>query len=151
MTKTYSIKTEADSLKRVSIFQLNKEKQLCKFPFRLEIIDDTGETEDSFRLISTQCYFGGQRYWIKCHCERRVGMIYEVGGFFACRYCHDLTYHSRNLKKSLRNNSLFNLFGDWIKIWGLQNSLKRWNYAGRPTKKFKTVFSFYSQLASFMI
>lgn len=109
MARTFQTKTEANNLNSISIFQLNKERRLGKFPFRLEVVDENGEIEDSFRLISTECCFGGRRYWIKCHCERRVGVIYKANGFFACRHCHNLTYASRNLKKSLRNDRVFRL------------------------------------------
>ena len=109
MNRTFQTKTEADNLIQVSIFQLNQDNRLGKYPFRLEILNDIGELEKDFSLISTDCYFGGKSYWIKCHCGRRVGIIYRSDGYFACRYCHNLTYYSRNLKRSLRSNPLFKL------------------------------------------
>src|SRR5260370_41919231 len=32
-------------------------------------------TDHDFKipLLSTPCYFGGERYWLRCHCGKRVG------------------------------------------------------------------------------
>src|SRR2546423_1276005 len=47
------------------------------------------------RISETECNYGGVRYWMHCsYCHRRVGKLYGVGGHFACRQCHDLTYTS---------------------------------------------------------
>lgn len=120
MARTFQTKIEADNLNKISIFKLNQNNRLGKFPFRLEIVDDNGEIDDSFRLISTTCHYGGRRYWIKCHCERRVGVIYKIGGVFACRHCHKLTYASRNLKKSLRNDQVFRLLDKIMKLGSVE-------------------------------
>lgn len=49
-------------------------------------------------LVSTQCNFGGKRWWFICplgNCGRRVGVLYLGGGkYFGCRHCYDLTYES---------------------------------------------------------
>jgi len=54
-------------------------------------------------LTTTQCNFGGVRYWFICPlvvddkpCMRRVGKLYlpPGGKYFGCRHCYNLTYKS---------------------------------------------------------
>jgi hypothetical protein len=146
MTRTTPTKIEADNLDKISIFQLRKANKLGKYPSRLEVIDDIGYTEDTFQLTSTNCYFGGKRHWIKCHCERRVGVLYRVEGVYACLNCHTLSYQSRNLKKSIRSDSLLKLCDEMIKVQIMQKGLKRFTYAGEPTKKVREITSFHLKL-----
>ena len=79
-------------------------------PFlRLHYVHTSGWTEEKIKvdyeilLVTTNCHFGGQRYWFICpmtvngrYCGRRVGKLYLAPGnpYFACRHCHDLTYRS---------------------------------------------------------
>ena len=53
-------------------------------------------------LTWTPCNFGGSRPWFVCpgvvkgvSCGRRVAKLYLKHRYFLCRYCHDLTYTSR--------------------------------------------------------
>jgi hypothetical protein len=53
-------------------------------------------------LTWTACHFGGRRPWFICPiysagrcCERRVAVLYEVGGLFGCRRCCGLAYTSQ--------------------------------------------------------
>jgi len=53
-------------------------------------------------LTWTPCNFGGSRPWFVCpgvvkgvSCGRRVAKLYLKNRYFLCRYCHDLTYTSR--------------------------------------------------------
>jgi hypothetical protein len=56
---------------------------------------------------ATRCNYGGTRKWFLCPaCGRRVGVLYEQGDLFACRYCVGLSYavesetrHDRALRK----------------------------------------------------
>lgn len=61
------------------------------------------KTELDYRvnLVSTQCNYGGKRWWFECPlaingrvCSRRVGVLYLRGKYFGCRHCQDLTYES---------------------------------------------------------
>jgi hypothetical protein len=52
----------------------------------------------------TACNFGGERPWFVCPgivngyaCRRRVAKLYLSAGYFLCRYCHDLTYETRQV------------------------------------------------------
>ncbi len=107
----------------------------------------TGEKEDlDYRLwlASTPCHFGGKRYWFECplspygrHCGKRVGVLYLSSGgkYFGCRHCYNLAYESQN-KSGNRFYSAFGRFFDADEeAEKLMKSMKRWQYAGRPTKK----------------
>ena len=59
------------------------------------------EVTSTIKLQATPCHYGGERWWYTCPtCERRVGVLYYrravlmLGGEWACRRCHDLTYTS---------------------------------------------------------
>ena len=68
--------------------------------------DEDGNKQDfdyKIPLTTTDCYFGGHRYWFICpwyangaYCGRRVGTLYKGGKYFACRHCYDLSYVSKN-------------------------------------------------------
>ena len=49
------------------------------------------------RFDRTRPNYGGSQWWFRCpDCNRRVGVLYMLDerADFACRTCHDLTYHS---------------------------------------------------------
>jgi len=40
--------------------------------------------------------FGGQRFYFRCNCGRRVEKLHSTrGGLWRCRHCYDLTYATR--------------------------------------------------------
>jgi len=49
---------------------------------------------DAFRLCTTRPVLGGVRWWVVCHCSRRVANLYLPFDerYFRCRICHQLTY-----------------------------------------------------------
>lgn len=50
-----------------------------------------------FDVTTTDCNYGGVRYWFKCPaCDKRKGKIYRIGEHWQCRTCADLTYDSCN-------------------------------------------------------
>ena len=105
----------------------------------------TGKKKDldyKILLVTSPCYFGGSRYWFKCslsrngvYCGRKVAILYKDGDFFGCRHCHDLSYSSRNES----HHGIFSLLGRLYsveeKISQLRSEIKRYHYAGKPTKK----------------
>ncbi len=105
--------------------------------------NDTGEKKDfdyKIPLTTTPCRFGGVRYWYICpmsrsgvYCGRRVGVLYKVGDFFACRHCNDLTYESR--KVSGRQKA-FGRIISFPEIDKARENVKREYYNGKPTKKY---------------
>jgi hypothetical protein len=50
-----------------------------------------------YPLATTRPAFGGLRWWIVCHCGRRVANLYLPSEeyYFRCRTCHQLTYTCR--------------------------------------------------------
>jgi hypothetical protein len=70
------------------------------------------ELDYNVKLVSTPCYYGGQRWWFICPltrdgelCGRRVGVLYlSDGEYFGCRRCYDLTYLCQ--KESGKNDDL---------------------------------------------
>jgi hypothetical protein len=112
-------------------------------------------------LTTTRCYYGGSRYWFICpliranrYCGRRVGKIYAAGKYFGCRYCHDLTYKSRQRNKRSRfyvSDKSWNLEEKLEKTW---MSLKRSYYAAKPTRTQRKLWELesilgYDSLVSF--
>lgn len=97
------------------------------------------DTHDSrIRLITSPCNLGGVRYWFVCpECGKRVGGLYLVPGRtdFQCRQCNNLTYHSRN--RQVMGN-----FGHTSRqIKRLVPEIKRWTWAGRPTRKARRLYA----------
>jgi hypothetical protein len=52
--------------------------------------------KDTLQVVTTRPWFGGLRYWIRCHCGSRTTGVYLAPGtaLFRCRLCHRLTYRS---------------------------------------------------------
>lgn len=88
----------------------------------------------SINLITTECNYGGVRYWIQCpRCDRRVGKVFLLGTYFLCRHCNNLTYESRLL------SGKWKMAGKIISKLELRKSLlkvKRIRYNGKFTKKY---------------
>lgn len=141
----YSKKVEADDLSQFSIYALQDQVKRLHSPKFLEITFE--ERYYKFDLSYTQCFFGGKRSWFKCPlCNRRVGVLYKQINSLGCRECFDLTYHSRNLSKTLREDTIFRTLGLLIKADELQEKLKRVFYAGEITKKQRRVEELYYQV-----
>lgn len=60
-------------------------------------------SRQTIELSSTNCNYGGLRYWFLCpavkdeiYCGNRVTKLYlpPAGQYFGCRECYDLTYES---------------------------------------------------------
>ncbi|MCX5635444.1 MAG: hypothetical protein NTW55_06380 [Planctomycetota bacterium] len=108
---------------------------------------NSGEKTDydyKIRLATTQCHFGGVRYWFICplsrngvSCGRQVGTLFLSSGgkYFGCRHCYDLSYESRNECRLGRFGQLGYLLKAERQYEDLQNTVKRWTYKGRPTRK----------------
>lgn len=127
----------------ISIYSLlNEYEQYVRFVYT-QTDRHTGEKSDydyKVSLTTTDCYFGGKRYWFVCpwyvnekYCGKRVGVLYLGTKHFACRHCHNLTYNSRNLggiAKSMGQTISF------PELERLENDAKRKSYAGKITKKY---------------
>jgi hypothetical protein len=119
-------KTLTDALPQVSISWL---KQQGYFKY------GTAPLLTGISFTSTNCYFGGKRFWFLCICRRRAGVLYEFQAEFRCRKCLDLAYPAQNIRKSIRNDVMLSAFDDFLEAQDLQKEAKRFTYAGKPTKK----------------
>lgn len=174
-------KTEADNLYKISVFELNKakllsnkinlgyakwEKTLFNPEFvvnekidlannykylQLSYLDQDEKITYSTPLVTTNCYFGGKRYWFICPlvingkaCEKRVGVLYKCGKYFGCRHCYNLTYRSRN-KRPSEVGFLGKYLDNMIEIEKLQKTVSTLLYNGKKTRKYKKLVKLYEQ------
>lgn len=95
------------------------------------------QKERSYRvgLETTNCNFGGVRYWFICpFCYSRVATLHLYGGNdFACRCCLKLSYESRN--RNSRCRGLHKLF-DYDDVQEEIAGLKTKYYKGKLTRKY---------------
>jgi len=89
------------------------------------------------RLTTTRCNFGGKRYWFVCPlsrdsrlCGRRIGVIYDVGRWFGCRACANISYSAQRRGGRFRWPSV-----SLEKVKRAEMQIKRPYYAGKPTRK----------------
>lgn len=102
--------------------------------YKYRLYDDEWKDQDYYiSIVQTPCYFGGIRHWFMCpRCGKRVGCLYSVTGYFACRHCNDLSYDSKNeLKSGRRYEPIFRLYGLEEKVEALRTKY----YKGSPTKR----------------
>lgn len=88
-------------------------------------------------IISTDCHFGGKRYWFKCPakgCGRMVAKLYQGQDIFACRHCYNLTYESRNENPTYRNYPFKEILLR-NKVDEIEKTMKKRTYKGKLTKK----------------
>lgn len=92
------------------------------------------DIEQKYPIVSLPCHYGGKRYFFQCslfkngiYCGRKVAKLYLGAGikYFGCRHCYDLTYESR----------LNDFSYCAIDIDEYGDTIKRWYYRGKPTRK----------------
>lgn len=85
-------------------------------------------------LSATACSYGGVRYWFNCpKCRKRVAALYFFGNLFACRFCQEFSYVSRNLSRDLRR------YGKTLsmrEMERLEEEVRMVAYNGKPTKRY---------------
>lgn len=113
------------------------EQQHIKIIYTLTRDKTSLEREHLIPLVTSECYFGGERYWFLCMCKRRVGVLYGDGNSFLCRHCHNLSYESKNRNTRSSFNELGKALRIREKIKTLNKELKRPVYNGEPTKKWR--------------
>jgi hypothetical protein len=98
----------------------------------------------SYRVYfsSTECNYGGRRLWFVCpllvkgiRCGRRCRILYLDNGLFGCRFCHNLSYRSQNINRKSKYFYLYRIIDTEEALENLFNNMKRWHYAGKPTRK----------------
>lgn len=102
--------------------------------------EDWKDMDFSFRMESLPCRFGGKKWFFICglyknkiYCGRRVRILYQVGDYFGCRHCAELSYYSCNLGGIAKRFGRTLSFPDLEK---LRKEIKRTHYRGKPTKKY---------------
>lgn len=88
-------------------------------------------------LTTTECNFGGVRYWFRCplirngyECNNRVGVLYQADKYFGCRNCADISYQSQRKGGNYRESSI-----TVYDIEKLEDEITKYYYKGKPTKK----------------
>src|SRR3989344_4124012 len=90
-------------------------------------------------LVATACRYGGRRYWFLCslskngiYCGRRVGVLYNAGKWFGCRYCANIAYGAQFEGGAIRAGSVSE--PDVEKAY---DEIKRKYYNNKPTRRYK--------------
>ena len=107
--------------------------------------DQRKHMDYSFPLVKVPCNLGGFRWAFKCslskndrYCGRTVYKLYNVSGsdYFGCRKCVNIVYESQR-----ESGSRFEFFGKILdnekKHKEICNSIHKWHYKGKPTKKVR--------------
>lgn len=76
-------------------------------------------------LATTPCSFGGHRIWFRCPgCKGRRAVLFNAGGLFRCRVCHDLaytstreTYTDRSIRRCAALQKRLGGGGDGVPVW----------------------------------
>ena len=87
------MKTLVEHCKKLSIYDLTRRAKAQLFEALLRA--DISLTEQDIKLTTSNCYFGGKRFWLVCPgCNRRVGVLYQkpYGELLRCRKCYSLSY-----------------------------------------------------------
>lgn len=96
---------------RIAVFRLQRDgESSMALHFRQEATSSfpgpRSMVEETVRITTTRCHFGGQRVWFRCPrvtngrpCGRRVAVLYLLpnGHNFGCRECFGLTYASSQM------------------------------------------------------
>ncbi len=94
-------------------------------------------------LNTVPCHFGGKRWYFRCslikngeYCGKRVAVLYQVGYYFGCRFCADLTYDL--CKESKRYRSWpWTTFVNMRKAEKLSEEIHLTHYNRKMTRKYK--------------
>ncbi len=92
-----------EKIGKVSVLIQEGEVVLCHL-WQLKGID-VQKLRYTVALQTTQCHYGGVRYWFSCPiagCGRRVAKLYWGRIYFGCRHCYKLSYFSQRESKSDR-------------------------------------------------
>lgn len=111
---------------------------------------DGSKREFSYKikLETTDCHFGGVRYWFICSCGCRVGKLFLAQGYFVCRFCLDPIYESQLQNYESRGG----LYAQWDiaeKVDKLERSIGTRFYAGKPTRKQIRIYKLYARLSKY--
>lgn len=107
----------------------------------IQIIYSGTKIAQNVYLNISDCYIGNFRYWFLCpDCGKRVGTLYTDGSnLFSCRSCLDLGYESQRKNYRKKSFALLKRFDNYFKGNELSDQLRRFSYAGKPTKKVQRI------------
>lgn len=111
-----------------------------------------GDTTQVVPLVTTPCHFGSNRYWFTCpQCNRRIAVLYKLGDTFACRLCHNLTYHSKRLNKRCWAFPYEQVIAVQKKIKALEMTMDKRTYQGIPTRKVQRLEELYRRYGDYAL
>lgn len=113
---------------------------------------DKSDMDYQVELTTTDCHYGGKRYWFICPlvkngvpCQRRVGVLYMYSKYFGCRHCGELTYSSRN------QGGRFRYYVTIPDLEEQEAKIGRYYYNGKPTRKYRRLMKMEDQFNQSMI
>ena len=113
--------------------------------------DECGKIEKfayKVMLEKTKCNLGGERFWFKCPCGKRVSALYLKNKRFACRHCHKLSYSSKNENRRHRIFSSFYVIDIEDKMDEIQQKMTTPYYKDKPTRKMKRLMKLENKIVS---
>jgi hypothetical protein len=131
-------------------FSCHTEEQYFKLDYRIRGIgeDEWIKIEHSYPLVTTQCNYGGTRFWFECsvytnglYCGNRVAKLYLApnGKYFACRHCYQLSYASRKEPRSGIAGSFVKVLTLEKRVDAMYKKLKIPYRKGQPTKRLQKI------------
>lgn len=107
----------------------------------IQISFSDSSIRQTIKLLATPCYIPGERMWFECpYCKRRSGALYLSDlGYYSCRLCLGVSYESKNKNYRKKDYWLLYRFGNYFRANELSDQLKRFSYAGKPTKKMQRI------------
>jgi hypothetical protein len=93
-----------ENCQKISIVTFTREaKRKVKESFLFSEIEVAGITVG---LTTSKTHMGGIRYWFKCPCGKRVGVLFvhPVSQILGCRACLGLEYRKRRFKGMVESN-----------------------------------------------
>ena len=159
MTWTHS-QTGHKSSVGVVVDVLDVDEPYVKLNYTLTNRNSGNKTDYDYAvsLVTTDCNFGGVRYWFICPlvrngvpCGRRVGTLFLSSGgkYFGCRHCYDLSYESRNECRLGRFGQLGYVLKAERQVEELREKVKRWTWRGRPTRKARRINAITRRIESY--
>lgn len=93
-----------ENCQKISIVDFSREaKKKVKESFLLSEIEVAGI---NVGLSTSETHIGGLRYWFKCPCGKRVGVLFvhPISQILGCRACLGLEYRKRRYKGMVESN-----------------------------------------------
>lgn len=109
------------------VTHMNRDGDCLTLDYKTRTSRETDWTpyKEAIWLDTTPCHFGGHRAWFRCPgCQRRRAVLFNAGGLFRCRECHDLAYSStretdtdRSIRRCAALQKRLGGGGDGVPVW----------------------------------